>query len=98
MAEIVWTNPALEQLDDLAQYIALDKPDAARTLVRKVVEAVGRLAEFPLSGRIPGELPDSVYREIVVPPCRVFYRVSNTTVFIIHIMREERVLRAHMLK
>jgi plasmid stabilization system protein ParE len=98
MAEIVWTNPALEQLDDLAQYIALDKPNAARTLVRKVVEAVGRLAEFPLSGRIPGELPDSVYREIVVPPCRVFYRVSNTTVFIIHIMREERVLRAHMLK
>ena len=98
MAEIVWTNPALEQLDDLAQYIALDKPDAARTLVRKVVEAVGRLAEFPLSGRIPGELPDSVYCEIVVPPCRVFYRVSNTTVFIIHIMREERVLRAHMLK
>ena len=98
MAEIVWTNPALEQLDDLAQYIALDKPDAARTLVRKVVEAVGRLAEFPLSGRIPGELPDSVYREIVVPPCRVFYRASNTTVFIIHIMREERVLRAHMLK
>lgn len=29
MAEIVWTNTALEQLDDLAHYIALDKPDAA---------------------------------------------------------------------
>ncbi|MDQ7987634.1 type II toxin-antitoxin system RelE/ParE family toxin [Pseudomonas sp. G34] len=98
MAEIVWTTPALEQLDDLAQYIALDKPDAARALVTKVVEAVGRLTEFPLSGRAPDELPNSVYREIVVPPCRVFYRVSDATVFIIHIMREERVLRAHMLE
>ena len=37
MAEIVWTVPALEQLDDLAQYIALDKPAAARALVAKVV-------------------------------------------------------------
>lgn len=98
MAEIVWTTPALEQLDDLAQYIALDKPDAARALVTKVVEAVGRLTEFPLSGRVPDELPNSVYREIVVPPCRVFYRVSDATVFIIHIMCEERVLRAHMLE
>ncbi|UQY32673.1 type II toxin-antitoxin system RelE/ParE family toxin [Pseudomonas fulva] len=98
MAEIVWTNPAFQQLDELAHYIALDKPDAARALVSKVVEAVGRLAEFPLSGRVPDELPNSVYREIVVLPCRVFYRASDTTVFIIHIMREERVLRAHMLE
>ncbi|TRO34307.1 type II toxin-antitoxin system RelE/ParE family toxin [Ectopseudomonas mendocina] len=98
MAEIVWTNPALEQLEDLAQYIALDKPEAARTLVSKVIETVARLAEFPLSGRIPAELPNALYREVVVPPCRIFYRVSDTTVFIIHIMREERVLRAHMLE
>ncbi|TRO24113.1 type II toxin-antitoxin system RelE/ParE family toxin [Ectopseudomonas mendocina] len=98
MAEIVWTNTAIEQLDDLAQYIALDKPDAARALVRRAVETVSRLADFPLSGRVPDELPHSVYREIVVPPCRIFYRYTNTTVFIIYIMREERVLRAHMLE
>lgn len=98
MVEIVWTNPALEQLDELAHYIALDKPDAARALVRKVVEAVARLAEFPLSGRVPGELPDSVYGEIVVPPCRVLYRPTEGKVFIIHIMREERLLRAHLLE
>ncbi|MCW2294490.1 plasmid stabilization system protein ParE [Pseudomonas sp. BIGb0408] len=98
MAEIVWTTPALEQLEDLAQYIALDKPDAARALVKKVIEAVARLAEFPMSGRGPAELPNALYREVVVPPCRIFYRVSDTTVFIIHIMREERLLRAHMLE
>lgn len=98
MAEIVWTSAALEQLNELAEYIALDKPDAARALVRRVVETVSRLVDFPLSGRIPDELPHSVYREIVVPPCRVFYRYTDTTFFIIHIMREERMLRAHMLE
>ncbi|WP_296270193.1 type II toxin-antitoxin system RelE/ParE family toxin [Pseudomonas sp. UBA6323] len=97
MAEIVWTSPALEQLNDLAEYIALDNPDAARALVGRVVDTVSRLAQFPLSGRVPEELPGSVYREVVVPPCRIFYRHSEEKVFIIHIMREERMLRAHML-
>ena len=97
MAEIVWTSAALEQLNDLAEYIALDKPDAARALVGKVLEAVARLEQCPLSGRVPEELPGAVYREVVVPPCRIFYRHSDEKVFIIHIMREERMLRAHML-
>ena len=97
MAEIVWTSVALEQLNDLAEYIALDKPDAARALIGKVVDVVARLEQFPLSGRVPEELPSSVYREVVVPPCRIFYRYSDEKVFIIHIMREERMLRAHML-
>ncbi|RIA34439.1 plasmid stabilization system protein ParE [Ectopseudomonas oleovorans] len=97
MVEIVWTDPALEQLNDLAEYIALDKPAAARALVSRVMDVVSRLAQFPLSGRVPEELPGPVYREVVVPPCRIFYRYTNETVFIIHIMREERMLRAHML-
>ncbi|WP_275547229.1 MULTISPECIES: type II toxin-antitoxin system RelE/ParE family toxin [unclassified Pseudomonas] len=97
MAEIVWTSPALEQLNDLAEYIALDNPDAARALVGRVMDTVSRLAQFPLSGHVPEELPGSVYREVVVPPCRIFYRHSEERVFIIHIMREERMLRAHML-
>ena len=31
MAEIIWTEPALADLDAIADYIALDKPDAAAT-------------------------------------------------------------------
>ena len=33
MAEIVWTEPALSDLDAIADYIALDNP---RALVRRV--------------------------------------------------------------
>ena len=43
MAKIVWTVPALDQLDEIAEYIALDKPDAARELVARVFEKVDRL-------------------------------------------------------
>ena len=36
MVEIVWTEPALRDLDAIAGYIALDDPEAAKQLVRRV--------------------------------------------------------------
>lgn len=97
MAEIVWAEPALHSLDEIADYIALDNARAAGALVVEVLDAVERLAEFPASGREPPELPASIYREVVVPPCRVFYRQNGDQVIILHVMREERQLRRYML-
>lgn len=84
-------------MDEIADYIALDNPGAAGGLVARVFEAIERLAEFPASGREPPELPASIYREVVVPPCRVFYRHDGNQVIIVHVMREERQLRRYML-
>ena len=98
MAEVIWTEPALQELDAIAEYIALDNPAAARDLVKTVFSKVERLENFPRSGRVPPELPDSVYREVVVPPCRIFYREEDSRVFSLHVMRDERQLRAFMLE
>ena len=88
---------ALQELDAIAEYIALDNPAAARELVKEVFDKTERLESFPKSGRIPPELPDSVYREVVVPPCRIFYREDEQRVLVLYVMREERQLRAFML-
>jgi plasmid stabilization system protein ParE len=32
MAEVIWTEPALNDLDAIADYIALDNPEAAMAL------------------------------------------------------------------
>ncbi|MCK9238399.1 MAG: type II toxin-antitoxin system RelE/ParE family toxin [Thiopseudomonas sp.] len=61
MAEIIWTEPALQELDALAEYVALDNPEAASHLFEKVFDKVERLENFPQSGRVPPELPNSVY-------------------------------------
>lgn len=97
MAEVIWTEPALQELDAIAEYIALDNPAAASDLVKEVFDKTERLENFPKSGRIPPELPDSVYREVVVPPCRIFYREDEQRVLVLYVMREERQLRAYML-
>lgn len=97
MVEITWTAPALQELNDIAEYIALDNMAAARKLVAKIFKAVERLSNFPKSGRTPPELPTSVYREILVTPCRIFYRHEANRVLVLFVMREERQLRTWML-
>lgn len=97
MAEVIWTEPAVQELDAIAEYVALDNPAAACHLVREVFEKIERLENFPPSGRVPPELPNSVYREVVIRPCRIFYREDESRVIVLYVMREERQLRAYML-
>ena len=93
MAALIWTEPALADLDAIADYIALDKPDVAREWVQRVFLHVEQLAEHPGSGSKPKELRKSRYRQIVEPPCRIFYRHDGERVFILHVMRGEMRLR-----
>ena len=98
MACLIWTEPALADLEAIADYIALDNPVAACRLVERVFESVERLERFPSSGKRPPELPRSPYREIVVTPCRVFYRVEGEAVFLLYVMRAERLLRRFLIE
>ena len=97
MAEVVWTEPALSDLDAIADYIAMDNPDAARALVQRVFKHVEQLRRFPESGSRPVELKGWRYRQIVEPPCRVFYRIDRRKVFIVYVMRAEQRLRRRRL-
>jgi toxin ParE1/3/4 len=93
MARLIWTEPALQDLDQIADYISLDKPEAARKLVQRVFQKVESLADFPEMGPCPRELIGTFYRHLVIPPLRVFYRLESDTVFIVYIMRGERLFR-----
>ncbi|MEA5149962.1 type II toxin-antitoxin system RelE/ParE family toxin [Xanthomonas arboricola] len=97
MAEIVWSEPAVADLDAIADYIALEDAAAAAALVRRVFAHVEQLAEHPENGSRPQELKRSRYRQIVEPPCRVFYRVDGQRVVVVHVMRSERLLRKNRL-
>ncbi len=98
MAEVVWSEPALSDLDAIADYIALDNPEAARRLVEKIFEHVGHLEGHPKLGSKPPELKGWRYRQIVEPPCRIFYREESGRVLILHVMRAEGLLRPERLR
>ncbi|GLQ49309.1 type II toxin-antitoxin system RelE/ParE family toxin [Dyella flava] len=97
MAEIIWTEPALSELDEIADYIALDNPQAACDLVQRVFAHVAQLAKHPAGGSRPPERKGLRYRQIIEPPCRIFYRVDGQSVVILYVMRSERPLRRNRL-
>ena len=98
MAEVIWTAPVLNDLNDIAEYIALSNLPAAKKLTQKVFDKITRLEAQPESGKIPLELESLNYREVIVNPCRIFYKTDNNQVYILHVMRQERDLRKFLLQ
>ncbi len=98
MARLAWTHRATSDLNEIAEYIALDNYAAAFRLVDRVYSHVEHLTRHPFSGSVPPELPKSEYRQIVEPPCRIFYKIKGDTVFIVHVMRTESILRLGRLE
>ena len=98
MAQIVWTEPARADLEAIYDYIAIESPAAALALVARVARHVDQLARHPDSGSWLQELGRSRYRQIIEPPCRVFYRRDGRAVVILHVIRSERVLDVRRLE
>ncbi len=97
MAEVIWTTPALDEVNEIAEYIAISHLSAAKKLVKTIFNKVDRLEDFPESGKKPLELNKLNYREVIVNPCRIFYKIEGDKVFILHVMRQERDLRKFIL-
>ncbi len=98
MAKIIWTGPALSDLNEIAEYIAISNLAAAKRLTLKVFDKITRLESHPESGKIPLELKNLNYREVIVNPCRIFYKIDNDQVYILYVMRQERDLRKFILR
>ncbi|MBS1816809.1 MAG: type II toxin-antitoxin system RelE/ParE family toxin [Acidobacteria bacterium] len=90
MTGIVWSPQSLRELEAHRDFIAQDSPHYADLTVRRIVAAVERLQQFPLSGRVVPERRSPSLREVIVGRFRVVYRVSPGTVEIATVFRGEQ--------
>ena len=97
MARVVWTEPALDDLKRIIDYIALDKPSAAKGYAKEVFSKVTDLELFPKKGKEPEELKNTFYLEMVVKPSRIIYRIEGEDCVILHVLRGEQVLDTDLL-
>ncbi|MCU7944728.1 MAG: type II toxin-antitoxin system RelE/ParE family toxin [Candidatus Thiodiazotropha sp. (ex Cardiolucina cf. quadrata)] len=72
--QIKWLRKALKNLDDEAEFIAQDDPQAAQVVVERIRQTVLLLRDNPALGH-PGRVPGT--HELVIPKTRyiVPYRV-----------------------
>ena len=97
MAEVIWTEPALAQLQAILEYIALDKQEAAEAVAKRVFATTDRLASFPRAGRPIPEFPHRNYRQLWAKPCWLYYRMEEDRAIILHVRRGEQLFRAEEL-
>ncbi|HMO52352.1 MAG TPA: type II toxin-antitoxin system RelE/ParE family toxin [Kiritimatiellia bacterium] len=95
MIVVVWTDPAVSDLDCIHEYISRDAEVYADALVQDLFDAVDRLESFPLSGRVVPELNDNTTREVIVGSYRIIYDVSDETIRILSVLHGARQFPKH---
>ena len=83
--KLIWTELAVEKLEEFADYIALDKPMAALKWAETIQNSVNKLIEFPQLGREVPEIRRADVREIIEGNYRIIYRYESNRISILTI-------------
>ena len=75
MAQVTWTDQALNDLDAICRFIARDAPRYAELFAARVFQATDTLAQFPRLGRVVPEIGREDIPEVIVQSYRIIYRV-----------------------
>ncbi len=91
---IEWAPSAIDDLDEILEFIAVrEGSDVARHIHAKIIARVDSLTTHPTRGRIVPELKEfgiKDYRELIVRPYRVFFRVMGRVVGIVGVLDGRR--------
>ena len=97
MAEVRWTNQAVDDLEAIVDFIAADSPQYARLLAINILEAVEGLMRFPESGRMVPETRTPEIREILLGSYRIIYRAKTESVEVLAVHHGARLLNPRRL-
>ena len=91
--QVVWSNTAENDLRNIIEYIADDSPPNALKIFKSIKQKVSSLNTFPERGRIVPELRDQgilQYRELIISPWKILYRISEMKVFVLSVLDSRR--------
>jgi len=87
--KVAWVNMAENDLAGIIEYIAPESPSNARKVFKEIKEKAASLYHSPQRGRITPELQKygiMQYRELIVSPWRIIYRISEMNVYILSVL------------
>ena len=90
--KLIWTDPCLQDLRSIRDYIARDSENYAAELIGQLVLSVERLLQFPRLGRVVPEALDEDIRELVHQGYRVIYRIAGERIEILTVVHGGREL------
>lgn len=78
-----FTPAARRQLLDALDFLSDRRPPAAASFLDRVESRLRDLSNFPEAGRPIPEFPGLPFREILVPPYRLFYRLRDGQLWVV---------------
>jgi addiction module RelE/StbE family toxin len=99
--KIEWAEVAENDLKSIIEYIAEDSPVNALKILKKIKQKASNLYTLPERGRIVPELQDQgilIYRELIIPPWRIIYRISEMKVYVLSVLDARQNVEDLLLK
>ncbi|MFY9642245.1 MAG: type II toxin-antitoxin system RelE/ParE family toxin [Rhodomicrobium sp.] len=88
MTQVIWTDPALDDLERIKRYIAQFNLYAAHDMAERILEAGDSLMTFPYRGRA---VPNTNLRETTIArPYIIRYRIERDRVYILRVRHSAR--------
>src|SRR6266404_7955241 len=89
---VTWSPRAIDDVDAIAAYIALDSESYAASVVRTILEKTRSLSEFPYMERVVPEFGDDAIREVFAYSYRIVYRIEVDEITIAAVIHGKRLL------
>jgi plasmid stabilization system protein ParE len=99
--DVIWSETSEKDFVGMVEYIAADSPSNAFEIFKEIKQKATSLYTFPDRGRIVPELKDQgivLYRELIVPPWRIIYRISEKNVYVLSVLDSRRNVEDILLK
>ncbi len=99
--KVLWTANARKDLEEIIEYIAHDSIETAAKQYEKIKETAKQLSLFPEQGRMIPELVEQnirKYRETIISPWRLMYKVENKIVYVMAVIDGRRNIEDILLK
>ena len=96
-----WAEAAVRDLEELISYIAADSPLNAERILDKLEKRAQTLESTPVRGRVVPELAHfgiRNWRELIVKPYRIIYRIDEDTVNVLAMLDGRRDLQDLLLE
>ncbi len=91
--DVIWSSVAENDLKKIFEYVAGDSPSVALKILKNIKQKASNLYKFPERGRIVPELRDQgimQYREVIISPWRILYRISENDVYVLSVLDSRR--------
>ncbi len=77
MDKVIWTDSAIEDLNDIGEYIAKDSEKYAQITINKLFDSTDILETHPKLGEIIPEFENASIRELIRGNYKIVYQIIN---------------------